>query len=301
MRTDQASLCVPCRLRFAAGGPCPRCGGDALDLASPAERTRARELLRETPRRAPPRARWLVPSPGCLLALVLTTIVLATFAGMALGALVGGWAVIGAFVAVPTVATLLWVLAFGRAWDRTVARLAELRGEPPAHGITILPSRALPAIALHRVDVASSGERTIVDGRVRVTAAVTSPLTGVEHAALRLVGTHGGAAIDDAAIGAFTIEADDGVVARVAGGAGFVELDVPRPARVAWTDALARFLEPRSLEAADQEVRAAEGVLRDGDRVVVEGTPREVPRPDGYRGARTELVFDDAALVIRRR
>ncbi len=304
MRTDQTSLCVPCRVRFAASDRCPRCGGEALDLTSPEARERARALLREVPRRAPAWVRRLVPSPGCVLAAVLTVIVLATFAGMGFGSLLGGWAVMAAFFVVPTVATIVWVLLLGRAWDRLMPRLAELRGEPAAEGLMILPAGArpptpLPAIALHAMELEAPPDRKIVEGRLRVTAPVHSPLTGLEHAAFRVVGSHGGAAIDDAAIGAFTIESDDGVVTRVTGGAGSVALETPAPAPVAWTAELASFLEPRTLADAGEEVRTAEGALRDGDRVVVEGVVREVPRPDGYRGARTELVFDDASLVIR--
>ncbi len=307
VRTDQTSLCAACRLRFARAAQCPACGRIAIDLRDAGERARAVEALRRSAQRRTWR-RWVLPPPGCLLTLVLAVILVSTFAGaLMVGQWLGGPAAVFALILLPVSAPVLWVLVFGSAWDRAAAGLAAARANEPPHGAGVDPAYEAggPPVALRSPEVARSGRaRSSVEGRVRLRAPVQAPCSGDACAAYRVVGRHGRSSIDDAGLGAFDVEVDGVVVAHVEAGEGTVDLGAARRATMTMTDRLAKLLRDRTLAPRDASLALGESVLRDGDRVWVEGAERERTSPEGYRGTRAVRVLRDrrgSPLVVRKR
>lgn len=277
----------------------------SIDLRDPESRAWALRAL-TTPR--PSRWRFVVPSPGCLTAMVVTLIVVLTFAGIfALGAWLGDLGALCAFFLVPIAATLVWTLVLGRRWDRLVTYAAEVRGGT-ADGYRLDPrmrDRDLgPSIALRDTATRAGTDRTLVEGIVRVRSAVHAPCSGEPCAAFRVSGTHGRVTLDDAGLGVFDIEVDGELRARVEGGEGCVELEVPRASKMTnGSEHLAAFLAPRSLAPGDATLELGEAVLRDGDLVRVEGVALEHAQIEGYRGMRMLLRFVDTehdTLVVRK-
>lgn len=144
--------------------------------------------------------------------------------------------------------------------------------------------------------------RVQIRGRIRLLAPVESPLHGAPCAAFRLMGSYGHMAVDDGGVGTFEVVGDPSGDALVEGGDGMVALEPGDPAPVEMVDRLSVFLEPRSVTSGSAGIRLSESLLRDDDPVVVEATPEERPRPDGYRGATPQRVLVDrpgSPLVIR--
>lgn len=140
-------------------------------------------------------------------------------------------------------------------------------------------------------------------GRVRVTEPIPSPLAHAPCAAFRLVGEGPLGPVDDAGGTSFELTTEGGPV-RVELGRGSVDVPVEAVARTVRPDrSLARFLEERGIYPDRGPVRLAEGLLRDGDVVEVEGQLDSELASDGYRGTHRIRVLREhpgAPLRVRK-
>jgi hypothetical protein len=151
---------------------------------------------------------------------------------------------------------------------------------------------------------------TTIEGAVLgpVAEPLRSPLDRVEAVAVRLVGAVGSVMIDDAAVVGFAIETDAGARVLVDPAHVVVALDPGESVRVADPSAgLESFLAERGIAWADAPARLAEGVLRAGDRVRIDGTPVERADPHGAGGGMREApvarAFQgslDRPVIVRR-
>lgn len=219
--------------------------------------------------------RWGVPGLALLGAGVLTYLhgVAAAFVGMLL-------VFFGQLVMVPLVAggaaAVTWLARQRHAMPR---RSLQIFAEPEPH---------------------TSEPRGDLVGTLRVTRAVSSPLSHVACAAYRLVGTAPGGDVDEASAGELRLEADDGRVVSVDARQAQVRLAPPRPPfPVVRPDAaLMRLLAERALEPTRGPVALAERVLRDGDRVRVRGTLGTTRSGESYRGDASETVVMRADAIF---
>lgn len=289
MRTDHTSLCTRCALRFAPADRCPSCGKGrgVVDLRTAPGRELALRRLRREP--------WWyrkLPVSGMAYGFGLIfgspAVGLGVFAGAAalgLGALaplVGA----AAGLAVAGGATKVW-----RKLDANEARARVVRPQAA-------PSPAAAAV------------RTRVQGILRVRAPIAAPLTGTPCAAFRVRGVASGCEMDDGGgvdfevVPAGSSGSDETVVVELGAGA-----TIALPTQ--WTDctrermsaAATAYLEERGCAIALTELRWEQGLLGDGDAVVVEGTLEERTVAEGYRGARVVRVLRElpgSPLIVSR-
>lgn len=187
-------------------------------------------------------------------------------------------------------ANLAWtVLSWG------ADRLRTRNGRRPRGGPPLLPGP--PPEELTPL------QRTRVTGRVRTPEPVASPLGHVPCAAFRLVGQGPRGEVDDAGGRSFDVITEEGPVKVVLGEAW---LDLPvagAPVTVRPDERLRRFLSDRGIYPELGPVRLAEGVLRDGDSVEIEGRAEEMVTSEGYRAAGRVRVFREhagAPLTVRK-
>jgi hypothetical protein len=305
MRTDQTTLCTRCAVRFAPAKRCPRCGGARLhDLRHARDRKAALPLLRAV---AGHRAEWLAEAiERVLIAYVRWGFALLTGVAFVVGLIevssVNGAIVVACLAAgaqILVVVALVGVVSAISVLVRVFAAIARPLGRSrsaPPERRQVLP---LPAPV-----AAATTDRERFVGRVRCRSPLVSPVGHERCAAFRVVGDAPGGAIDDAGLAPFELVDDDGEVCVVSEAAGTVLLDPESPARtVRPDDALRAFLDERGAYCELGAVRLAEAVLREGDRVIIDGVADATQRADGYRDSRIVHVLRDmpgAPLVIRR-
>ncbi|MBI2894493.1 MAG: hypothetical protein HYY06_13155 [Deltaproteobacteria bacterium] len=150
---------------------------------------------------------------------------------------------------------------------------------------------------------APGSERARVCGAVRALSTAPSPLSGAECVAFRLVGSGPSGHVDDSGMGSFEVVVDGSETIAVESGSAVVDVPAGRPAQVQdLPAALAEFLEHRGVLLSPGPISVAEGLVRDGDHVEIEGIATADVRPDGYRGvARRTLLRGnpEAPLIIR--
>ncbi|MFW6050100.1 MAG: hypothetical protein ACODAU_02930 [Myxococcota bacterium] len=304
MRTDRTTLCAHCAVRFPAAGRCPRCGGsDLFDLT----RAKARRLaLRavDRPSRPPPATPWWSRAPSLYLRYGVALLTAA-------GALAGGWfgetwiAVFVLGLAAFWVALALFFVGSGLlylgaaavrllfALARIAARRMALRGRNPARRILTIDDQ----------EVLRSPHVRELRGRVRAGSPLRSPLEGLPCVAWRVAGEGPVGDVDDALAAPFELVTDDGRTIRVLPSPATVavELDA-RPRPVKPSPELARFLQERGVYPERGPVTLAEAVLKDGDRVVVEGAFETAPAPSGSSDGAAGVMREHpgAPLVVRR-
>jgi hypothetical protein len=288
-RTDQTKLCRTCAARFG-GIECPGCGESAcLDLSRRKERRLAIAWAAERfagrrvhPFLAPEESPLHAPS-AAPLAIAVALTVLALDHGLWLAA-------IGS-------ALLAVVLVTRRLRGREFPRLsggARSSSLSSLHAIGVLPPALPPA----------SEERVARRGSARSDAPLEAPLSGEPCIAFRLVGRAGDCLVDDAAAAPFVLAPRDGPPVTVLSSA--CVLDVPVHRVAAAPGALARvrrFLAERGVNGRADPIELAEGVIRNGDEVAIEGVLESVASGAGYRGsAHAEFVVGrtDAPVVVRR-
>jgi hypothetical protein len=172
------------------------------------------------------------------------------------------------------------------------------------------PERPLQLQIVERGPLAPDARRERVSGVVRALSRVGSPLGGVPCVAFRVVGETFGGVVDDAH--ALTFEllpegvGDPILVELGSDGLGGADVDLPvhgAAREVTPSDDLRRFLSQRGLFPELGRLSLAEGLLRDGDRLEVEGVPEDEPRLAGYRDVGVVRVMRErpgAPLRIRR-
>ena len=306
MRTDRTVLCPACAIRISPAAHCPQCESTRVfDMTRPRAREAALVALRRW--RRPAGWRRAASTLENLLSAYLRywvagIVVLAFVAGwvlegtpsagftLAIFALLGQAALIGFGTALFGLASLAWS---GVAW--LLERTSAARDPSKRRGPRLLPGpppESLPQTRLTRVT-----------GHVRAAEPMQSPLGHVPCAAFRLVGEGPRGTVDDAGGRTFDVVTEDGPAKVVLGNAW---IDVPvteEPVTVRPDATLRRFLEDRGVYPELGPVRLAEGVLRDGDRVEVEGQAEEMVSSDGYRAAQRVLVFREhagAPLTVRK-
>ena len=305
MRTDQTMLCTRCAVRFAPAKRCPRCGGSRLhDLRRAHDRKTALPLLRAV---ASSRAEWLgeFVERG-LVAYVRWGFALLTGAAFLIGLIdtqSTGLAMVVALIAAGAQTLLVVVLVGLVSAVSVLARVFAAIVRPLARGGVPRPLRR-QVLPLPAPVATATIERKRFHGRVRCANPLVSPLGHERCAAFRVVGDAPGGAIDDSGIAPFEVVGDDGEICVIAESAGTLSIEPESSARtVRPDDALRSFLEERGAYCELGAVRLAEAVLRDGDRVIVDGVPDDVLHADGYRDSRVVQVLRDvpgAPLVIRR-
>jgi len=288
MRSGQTFLCEACRLRMERLARCPWCDGAIVDLSDPRVRREVLPRLRRQTLGSRIRAR-LTLSPGCIVAIIVTGIVVATLAAMVAGAVFGGalWGMF-AFIAVPVVLTVIWTLRFSDLHEKD--RTPEI--------VTVdIPLR------LHRPPSPdASANRARFHGDIEeADGLIVAPLSGEPCVAYRLVGRVAGSAIDEGDATPFVLKTDS----------ESIEVD-PRPATLALhttdpapvgelSDGLRDFLRDRGAHPIGRNVELAEARLVLGDSVSVESSVLDVQRPDGYRGTRDAKLLKEqpgSPLVI---
>jgi len=177
--------------------------------------------------------------------------------------------------------------------------LDALRGKEQAQA-----TRAALLLLSAKTQSGENPDAEILAGQVRAETLLRSPLAHSDCVAYRIVGRGPMGPIDEGAGCAFQLELDDGAMLRVETNPSSIDVVVSDEARALRPDAeLSRFLEARGAFPERGPLHLAEGVIRDGDRVVVEGTMVDVRADDGYRGRRVERTVretEHTALTIRR-
>jgi hypothetical protein len=136
------------------------------------------------------------------------------------------------------------------------------------------------------------GERVEVEGHVEIVEPIRAPVSGEPCAAFRIVGRCGRDPVDDGCVGSFEVVGDDGERAVIRGTEGTLDVPVEEAVDVVPDDALSEYLRQRGLQW-EGSVTLAEGIVRDGDRIVVEGVATSRSRAEGYRGTTTVLEMVD--------
>lgn len=272
--TTMVCACAACSIRFAPMTRCPRCGGDGVvDLRDPRRRL---ELLRALYRKASPRERTGRKGLGAMAGGAsggFLTYLLVTGSGI-------GDAVAGGLLAGLGAAALY---AFVRPLGRLLHEFTLLDGA--AHQL----NRAA-RLAPYAVTLGGAGQWVDGVGTVRALRPVTAPVSGRRCAAYRIAGKGPSGVIDDADVGQIEIVGRFGCV-RVDGDA-LLKLEVerePEPASVG--PALEAFLRARGAFPTGAEVRLAEAVLLDGDRVSVQGAGEARVVARGMRAEEEVLVL----------
>jgi hypothetical protein len=273
MRSGQTFFCAACSLRFEPAERCPACGREAVDLRDPQVRRDILPRLRRQTLDSRIRAR-LTLRPGCIVALIVTGIVVATLGAMVAGAIFGGglWGML-AYIAVPVVLTLIWALRFPDLHERNRQPEVVMEDVP-------IRLREPPSADAHAIRILFHGQ---VDEAADL---VLAPLSGEPCVAYRLVGQVGKSPIDEGEAAPFVLRTDS----------ERIEVD-PRPATVALStpepepyseigERLRDFLRDRGAHPLGRSVVLAEARLERGDAVRVESSVLDVQRPDGYRGTR---------------
>jgi len=231
----------------------------------------------------------LTPGPGCIVAVIVTLIVLLTFVGMVVGAwLAGGVGFMLGFFLVPIVMTVVWVLWF--SWLHEEPLRPRMKLEP-------LRVRVLPPPAVDEKAV-----RQRFHGRIRDAGdLLRSPLTGAPCVAYRLCGRVGSVEIDEADATTFSLEVGSELI-EVDPRPATVNLRVGEPQRIVEVSpALAELLSSRGASPEADEVVLGEAHVCAGDEVSVEATVLTAARPAGYRGStRTKVLHEQTGspLVI---
>jgi hypothetical protein len=181
----------------------------------------------------------------------------------------------------------------------------EQRGWRPAKGgrKSARSGKVLVGVAPPALPAADS-ERVRHSGSAQCSEPLHAPLSGAPCIAYRLVGRVGECLVDDAAAAPFTIVARDGPRVAVLASAGILQLPVhTTDAAAGALERVASFLRERGVDAQSAPVELAEGLLSEGEEVVVEGTLESIASGKGYRGiAASELIVgrSDAPVVIRK-
>jgi hypothetical protein len=304
VRTDLTTLCPRCVARIPKAKRCARCGETKLfDLADAGQRNRALARIGRATRLGSRASsfverallgylRWgvaTVTGLAFLVELVISgstslAVTFALLAFIAQAVLAGaGFAVFGVYSLLFDAVSWFYTRArMGRDDERLAALPRILVAEP----------LALPP---------TNRERAI--GRVRVAEPIDSLLRHEPCAAFRLIGEGPRGAVDDAGGTDFDVVSEDGI-ARVILGDARIDLPIDStPATVRPDAALRAFLDARGIFPDRGPVRLAEGALREGDWVEIEGRARGVTESDGYRGAVHVRVFEETAgapLSIRK-
>ena len=278
-RTGQNHLCVACLICFTPALTCPECGSRiaVCDLRKPAGRKRA---IRHVWHHDVGMARRALYSAMVLSPLVLASATLVRSSSMGDPEMV-------IWLALLLVSTRL--AFYGRAAQEA---------RPPLREREILPLRnlALPLV--------SSDDRVVVRGRARAREKLTAPVSGEACIAFRLRSSGITGNLDNAAAVAFEVEGDPAGRVRVAPGDGTI-VDIPVGPETAASPgkACTLFLEQHGAFASLSPQTVAEGLLRDGDEVIVEGR-LGAPDRDGksYRDTTEVRVIEHTAedpLAIR--
>lgn len=214
---------------------------------------------------------------------------------MVLLALVGGvtgqnwyWLAAGSFAAVG-----VWRLI---AQARNAEPPLALHPQPVHTGLVgVLP----PAPAFE------APERVVRRGILHAVAPLTSPVTGEPCVGFRVVGRAGRFVVDDAAVAPFELVTPEGTRVAVLASASELELPVcvSEPTEGA-IERVERFLCERGVDVANTGIGivVTEGVLREGEEVVVEGV-LEPPKAIGYRQCASNEVLigrSDQPVIVRR-
>jgi hypothetical protein len=287
-------------VRFAAQERCPRCSGQTLfDLRDRKARRDALRALKVAGASGSIRIdrigagyiRYVIPAVAGLVFLygAITQSVLAAL----IMTFIAVWALLAGLLMFVGAAYLLWLV-----WRFVVVAVRLLlpgTRKAPAH-------RRIITTDEH--EVGPGAELVEARGAVRVKSPVPSPLRHRPCAAFRLIGQGPLGDIDDAGGVPFEVVLDGGQRVQVDPTHASIAIEVDEEAAVVRPDQeLARFLERRGVFPDRGPVRVAEAVLRDGDRVVVEGACDLLTEADSYRVARPIPVFRErpgAPLVIRR-
>ncbi len=135
-------------------------------------------------------------------------------------------------------------------------------------------------------------------GRVQVRRSLQSPVAGRRCAAWRLHGLGPSGVIDDAAVGAFDLLAEGGIVARVDAEGAFVDLGAAGPLELRHMEgAVAAVLRARGRVPDHASCALVETLLLDGSLVEVLGPASTEIATDGVRGAAEVLVYRDWPVI----
>ncbi len=307
MRTDATRFCPYCVVRFGRAERCPRCDLRAFDLSKLAGRREALTALtrgslgREMPQALPLRliSLWLKWGflPVCALGFVVGLIYRVELGGghgvggalgLRGGAGVGSGLGTAGMAALAQFALMLALLAlyFSSIWLRSLLRLGGRRQGASARDEGLRDRMQLVA------PTEGLGPSLTLEGVVRAEATLSSPLAHETCVAYRLLGRGPVGVVDDAAASSFILETDDGVSTRVEASRCTLDVPVVDPPRVLRPDrALTRFLEHRGVFPERGPLQLAEALLRDGDRVIVEGAASQAEQADGYRDRRELRVL----------
>jgi hypothetical protein len=288
-RNDQTKLCGQCAARFG-GTTCPGCGlAAAFDLGRVKDRRRAIAWAKERFEGRRLRA-FLGPGPRGFPAPTAALLLIA--AALAVLAAAGH---------------PLWPAAIGAALVGFVLVIRGLVREEPPQLPALKPSSDWSLYAIGVLPPAlptGSTDRVARRGSVHSDAPLVAPLSGEPCVAFRLVGRVGDCLVDDAAAAPFTLTSRAGPVVTVLSSACAVELAVRRTqAEPQARERVRRFLGERGIDASTHPIELAEGVIRIGDEVTVEGLLESVASGAGYRGrAQAELLVgqSDLPVVVRR-
>jgi len=310
MRTDQTRICRRCALRTGEPGTCPRCGEpEIIEL----NRATGRKALITLDKRKISndagdlvwlsrleglgfaRREWTFVAFHRAVFLVGLSFVLGLPLLMLLQPPIAPW-----LLAVPLAAAGSGVLGADLAqWRlRRRQRLAAAkreRRELPQVEVGGRPLLAAPASGMLALAPA------LLTGKVRARQVCTSPLAQAACVGFRLVGVVGRFDVDDSGGEAFDLVREDGSAVRVRLDHAALVLEVGEPAAASHSPGLAHFLAGRGIPRSGA-MELAEGLLRDGDPVVVTGTIEKVAEPDGFRGTRyVDEVRGraDAPVIVR--
>jgi len=298
VRTDATRFCPHCVVRFGRSERCPQCDERPLDLRIPARRREALEAIargslgREMHQAWPLRlvAAWINRAflPACACAFLVGALQTHALRGGVAGAGIAVLAQIGLILLLlASFFTLTWV----RSWFDLLRRPRRDEPSPSAPLVLLPPSpEVVPGLAF--------------EGIARQESRSHSPLAHDPCIAYRLVGTGPLGPIDDGAATTFLLETEDGVSTRIEASRCTLEIPVTDTPRALRPDReLTRFLEDRGIFPERGPLHLAEGLLRDGDRVIVEGALAPMEESEGYRGRRETRVLRETLeipLRIRR-
>ncbi|NOY91850.1 MAG: hypothetical protein GXP55_11690 [Deltaproteobacteria bacterium] len=304
VRTDATRFCPHCVVRFGRSQRCPRCDHPAFELDTRARRRDAlkalargslgREVSRKVDRELHPLrlvSLWLNWGflPVCALGFLLGLLEVHTLRSGVGGAGMAALAQIGLML------TLL-ALYFSSVWVRSWG--------PWARGLAGARTAGLRERMQLVAPTEEQGPSLVLEGVVRAEATLSSPLAHQACVAYRLVGHGPVGVVNDAAGSSFMLETDDGVTTRVEASRCTLDVPVVDSPRVLRPDrALTRFLERRGVFPERGPLQLAEALLRDGDRVTVEGAATEAEQANGYRDRRALRVLRETSetpLRIRR-
>lgn len=281
MRSERWWVCLRCFARQVRLDACVRCGAtDLVDLRTPSGRA---TLAQHTALAA--QERELVAEQSGREALAL-----------AIGVGLGG-VVLLAQLAAGIDSTLLIPTALLAGLLAPLFVLALLRRRDPDPSRLLAMAPRLECADRIRAEVAAAPlPLTRVTGRVRITRGVRAPVSGTPCAAARIQGVAFGE-VDDALCGAFDLlDAHGNVIARYDGGSAWVDVPLGPEQLIERVEGpLREFLDERMVHREGGRAILAEGTVREGARVTLEGPAEDGMITEGYRNSRAVKIFRGTA------